>query len=327
MKYRSAKGTVINIPDGLSEKQIKSIKADADAGYGTRAQETANKLKKGEGKKGGKKQKEPQIPTLGDAVDPKSGTVDPDKAADVIDEQKKEDVEEQFKLDHPLKMVDQYGNVRIITRDPNTGEITITDELGGTAKTFKDLAEAAAGTFQGDVSRAAAEEATYGTLTKYYDRDQAREMEAVKQEMAERGIPYDPAAAMDPSSKNLYGRTVGAVDQKYRALKDDAGRQAVLAGNQAYATDAAARDSFLNAVMSGAGQFSGSWGPYKNNIDATKTQEMMDLLNLSAEAYMAKYGIDQDTYIKKKALAQQNSGGGGGGGGSASGGGGFEITN
>lgn len=263
-------------------------------------------------------QQDPGLP-LGDAVG-KRGVINPDKAEVIIEDQVGKDVANQFQLDHPMRMTDQYGNVRVIKRNPTTGEVTIQDELGGTAQTFKDLATAAAQTFNGDVSRAKAEEATYGTLTKYYDRDQERELEAAKQEMANRGIPYDPAAAQDPNSKNLYGRTIGGVSEKYRAYKDDAARQAVVAGNQAYATDAAARDSFLQAAMSGASQFSGGWQPYQNSIDTTLADKKMDILALSAEAYMQKYGIDQATYLKEKEIAASNRPSGGGGGG-----GGFEI--
>lgn len=336
MKYTSKKGTVINIPNGASKKQIKQIKADADAGYGTRAQQTADKIRKQLGKDkqkdtpsngggGGKTPSEP-LTTIGDAVNNK-GTVNPDKASDAIGNQIEEDVTNQFKLDHPMRMVDQYGNVRIVSRDPVTGEVTVTDEVGGTAQTFKDLATAAAQTFNGDVSRQRAEEATYNTLTRYMDRDKAREVEAAQQEMADRGIPYNPAAAYDPNTDDLYGKTLGTINQRYDALRSDASQQAILSGNQAYQTDASARDSFINAALAGANQFQGSWTPYQNQIDATQADTQMDILKLSADQYMTKYGIDQDTYIKKKALAQQNqkapSGGGGGGGGSPAG---FEIV-
>lgn len=325
MRYTSKLGTVIRIPDSLSPKQIAAIKADADAGYGTRAQETAKRLGGGGGKKGGKGGgKKGREVTIGDAIDKTTGVVDATKANDIIKDQVDKDTQTQFELDHPTTMTDQYGNVRKIVRDPKTGEVTIIDELGGTSAKFKNLAEAAASTFNGDVSRAKAEESTYGTLTKYYDRDMDREMEAQKQELADRGIPYDPAAAQDVNSNNLYGRTIGGISQKYRGLKDDASRQAVIAGNQAYATDAAARDSFINAATQGATTFGGSWTPYSNTIDSSMAGKTADILKLSAEAYMAKYGIDQDTYIKEKAIAASNksSGGGGGGGGS----GGFEIT-
>lgn len=268
----------------------------------------------------------PLIPdNISSVIDPKSGTVDLGNAADVLEKTKEQDINTQFKLDQPIRMTDQYGNVRVIKRDPTTGEVTITDELGGSGKTFKDLATAAASNWNPQTGRKEAEEAAYGTITKYYDRDKERELEAAKQEMANRGIPYNPAAAFDPNSNDLYGRTIGAVGERYQSLKDDAQRQAILAGNQAYATNTAAQQAFLNAVMQGANQFSGSWQPYQNQIDASLTDETLDLMKLSADAYMTKYGIDQDTYIKKKQIAAQKSSGGGSGGGSSESAG-FEIA-
>jgi len=369
MKYRSKKGTVINIPDGLSPKQIAAIKADADAGYGTRAQETANTL--------GKKAK-PQAPAGGGTTaptlesdfnaqsylrmnpdvaqeaqrlkaqgDPRSvdqiaadhwmsngrsegrtwdrnfqdpggaiekgtvspsGTVDPVAAADDVSKAETNDLNTNFNLSQPRIITDENGNTREVVRNPD-GTVTVKDTAGGISKTFKDLATAAAETFNGDVSRQRAEEATYGTLTKYYDRDMAKEMEDSKQELANRGIPYNPEAAQDPNTKDLYGRTIGGISSKYRALKDDASRQAVLAGNQAYATDSAARDSFLRALTEGASTFGGKFGPYNNTVSTDSSADTKDILTLSAAQYMAKYGVDQDTYTKKLAIAKQGSGG------------------
>lgn len=394
MKYRSKKGTVINIPDGLTPKQIAAIKADADAGYGTRAQETANRLAKNGGDDDGgfttegktRAQLEEMLanaqrdvdrrggpgkaknyaarlgqiqaalgaiqpapapapvdapvyqtpsptPTLTDSrfqdpggavstgtVGPK-GTIDPVQASGDVSQAETNDLNTNFQLEHPRIVTDVHGNTREIVRNPD-GTVTVRDTAGGTAQTFKDLATAAAQTFNGDVSRRRAEEATYGTLTRYYDRDMERELEAQKQELANRGIPYDPAAAQDPNSKNLYGRTIGGIHEKYRGLKDQASQQAIIAGNQAYATDSAARDSFLQAVTSGASTFSGSFGPYANDVTTDQSGDTKDILALSADAYMKKYGIDRDTYTKKLAIAKQGSGGGGGGSSDA---GGFDL--
>lgn len=403
MRYRSKKGTVINIPDGLTERQIASIKADADAGYGTRAQETANRL--GTALAAGQQQEEPpaafstegktaaelqemlrrteaeiqkrggaekatgyasrlqqiqaalaaaapaeqdpaaqeppiqQTPapdpqltntpaqdpggTVGKGTVGNKGTVDPVKAADDVSKAETNDINTNFNLSQPRIITDENGNTREVVRNPD-GTVTVRDTAGGTSKTFKDLATAAAETFNGSVSRQRAEEATYSTLTRYYDRDMSREMEEQKQELANRGIPYDPAAANDPNTKNLYGKTIGSISEKYRGLKDQASQQAVLAGNQAYATDASARDSFLNAVINGASTFGGKFGTYNNTVSTDQSQDTKDILALSADAYMKKYGIDQDTYTKKLAIAKSGGGGGGGGGGSA--GGGFEIV-
>lgn len=480
MKYTSKKGTTINIPDGLTAKQIASIKADADAGYGTRAQQTATDLGKklagggvtpqpsnnatvintlqqraDSGTIGPKDQARldslkagtPSTPTQnnpnnlspdrqatiintleqraasgnigpkdqarlnelkgsqpgldenitadraatiiatlegranagtigpkdqarlndlkakfpaaskpspteggGQVTDPnnpihtfedpggaitpgtvdKTGTVDPVKAGNNVSDAETGDINTNFNLEHPRTITDQNGNKRTITKNAD-GTVTVTDEKGGIAKTFSDLATAAAQTFNGDVSRQKAQDATYGTLTKYYDRDQAREEENAKQELANRGIPYDPAAAQDPNSKNLYGRTIGGIGQKYQGMKDTASQQAVLSGNAAYATDASARDSFLNAVTSGASTFGGQFGNYQNTVQTDQSQDTKDLISLSSQAFLAKYGIDKDTYTKKLAINKGGSSGGGGGGGSGgggggSGGGGFEIT-
>jgi len=303
MKYKSKRGTTINIPDELSKKEIEAIKKDADNGYGTRAQATADKL-------GKKLQSKPKTtePVIDNSklVDPTTGVIDTEKSLEAV------------RKSGDQTITDQFGNKRIIKTDPNTGEVTVIDEAGGTANKFKDLAEAAASTFNGSVSRARAEDATYSTLTKYMDRDKAREEEAAKQELAQRGIPYDPAAAQDPNSSNLYGRTIGGIGQKYQDYKTDAQKQAILAGNAAYATDSAARDSFLNAVTSGASTFGGQYTPYQNN----NAQDTKDVLQLSSAAFLAKYGINKDDYIKRQALKKSGSGNSGGGGGDANG---FEI--
>lgn len=81
MKYKSKLGTMINIPDGLSDKQIAAIKKDADAGYGTRAQKTANDLGKKLGKTPGVKPGAPestQGPTTTNYFDKDGGLKDPD---------------------------------------------------------------------------------------------------------------------------------------------------------------------------------------------------------------------------------------------------------
>jgi hypothetical protein len=298
MKYKSKKGTTINIPDGLSAKQIAAIKADADAGYGTRAQETANKL--------GKKKTTKTTDTTAVNTD---GTINTDQANASIRTARNEN------------LTDQYGNTRKVVTDPNTGEVTVIDEAGGTSRKFKDLAEAAASTFNGQTSRAQAEEATYNTLSRDFDRDEARDLEAAKQEMAERGIPYDPAAAQDPNTKNLYGRTIGGIGQSYKDLRAQAKERAVLAGNTAYATDAAARDSFIGAVTTGANTFGGQFQPYQSQSGG----DTKDIQALSSAAFLQKYGVDKQTYIANKQL-NKSGGGGGGSGGSGGGGGGFEIV-
>lgn len=367
MKYRSSKGTTIDIPDHLSPKDIAAIKADADAGYGTRAQQTANNLGKGgasapaadsngdgvfstEGKspaelqamltrtkaeiarRGAGKAKNfetrlQQIqtalgaagvtPPLSESLGP-DGNIDLNNAAATQEETRKADEDAQFKLDHPDE-TDQYGNTVSYSRNPD-GSVKRTITQGDTAKKFTELATAAASSFHGDEDRKSAEDATYSTLTQYYDRDQAREMEDQKQELANRGIPYDPAAAQDPNSKNLYGRTIGGISQKWQGLKDDASQKAVVAGNQAYATTSAARDSFLTAVTSGANTFGNDFGEYVNRIQKQTGNDDLALLSMSAEQYARLRGLSlseaqskRDDATRRAAIAKSGSGGGGGG--------------
>jgi hypothetical protein len=426
MKYRSKLGTVINIPDGLTPKQIADIKADADAGYGTRAQQTANRL--------GKKAKAPKpaepapaapaetpaapaapqrdpnfnakgylsanpdiaaeaqrLRAEGDtrtaeqiAFDhyrdngraegrgfgegqgpqvniPGAGTGDtvnagpppaltPDGQVDRAAEEERlkalrdEDTLRQFKLDNP-DQTDEFGNTITYSLGPD-GKVIRTVKAGETAEKFRKLALAAAEGYDPAADRAKAEEATYGTLTKYYDRDMSRENEAAKQELANRGIPYDPAAAQDSNSANLYGRTIGGISEKYRSLKDDASRQAILAGNEAFRTTASARDSFIKTASEGANTFGADFRDYINNVRAQTGDDTIALLSLTAEQYAKLKGIsvEEAAAAKNRALEEEKlkeakranraaediqraaaarSGGGGGGG--SDDGGGFEL--
>jgi len=450
MKYRSKKGTVINIPDGLTPRQIESIKADADAGYGTRAQETANRLGKtttpggvatggaepaakptpdlqaqiartqaeidkrggpdeapgyatrlqelrgalnGSGgtppdlqaqiartqaeidKRGGPDEAPgyaarleqlkatagapgvppdvtvdgPRVtqppPDQDDTLGP-DGNIDQNASFARLEALRKIDEEKQFRRDNPDE-TDEYGNTVSYYKDAN-GIIQRKITQGETAKTFTRLATQAADSFNRENDRKAAEDATYGTLTKYYDRDRSRELEEQKQELAERGIPYDPAAAQDVNSKNLYGRTIGGIDQKYTGMKDDASRQAILAGNQAYATTSSARDSFLTAVTNGANTFGSNFKQFVNTVNSHLGDDSLGILSMSVEQLAQNRGISlqeaesvRNDALSLKTLKEQTRSnkageriatkiankptGGGGGGGSSDSAGGFEL--
>ncbi len=257
-------------------------------------------------------------------VDPKTGVIDPVKASDDISKAETNDVNTNFQLEHPQLITDANGNTREITRHAD-GTVTVKDTAGGTSQTFKDLATAAAQSFNGAADRTKAEDATYGTLTKYYDRDMSREREQAQQEMANRGIPYDPAAEQDPNTKNLYGKTLGAIGEKYKGYRDDASNRAILAGNTAYATDSAARDSFLTAAVNGASTFSGNFGPYQNTVSTNQSANDTEILGMSAQQYATKYGLTlqdaqakRDDATKRLAIAKSGSGGGGSSSGTSS---------
>ena len=229
-KYVSKKGTTINIPDGIDPKQIAKIKADADGGYGTRAQQTA----------------------------------------------------------------DQLGGKRPGRTKPGATKVPIISDRDELLSKIPNFAA-----FKAGVDEAA--QGSYDFATRDFDRDEARKLEAAKQEMAERGIPYNPAAANDRNTNDLYGRTVGGISQQYQDARLDARNSAYShaldAGLSAYGTN-------VNAFVQGA------LGADQNTL--------------------TKYGIDKDMLAKLKAIQAEkeiarirsaNSGKSSGG----DDGGGFEI--
>lgn len=323
MKWTSKLGTVINIPDGLDPAVVKKWKDRANAGYGTEAQKMLNAA----AKKTTANAADPAAANqtkLSEAVNP-DGTVNPDAAGEVVGGAEKSDILANFKLNNP-DQTDEFGNTITYDLDPATGKVTV-KTTGGKADEFaKKAIDAAAGGANFEENRKKAQQATYDTLTRYYDRDQAREMTDAKQELAERGIPYDPAAAQDANTNNLYGKTVGGIGQKYQGLKDNAAQQAVISGNQTFATDSNAQTGFINTAANAATQFAPKFQPYVGQNTDTSAQAQ-DLLTLSSAAYLQKYGIDKDEATKRAAIAKSGAGGSGGGGSSSGGGAaGFEIV-
>lgn len=353
MKYRSKKNVTIDIPDGLTAQQIAAIKKDADSGYGTRAQQTANELgKKLQAKPAApatpespaapaqpantglnakqqirltwllkNRPKDPQVaqlqaiqngaPNTGEgggedtsggiqaALNP-DGTVNAGVAADTLGDTARQDLTTNIRNDNPEE-TDQYGNVLSYTYDDKGNIIGRKVTQGGIAKYFTDMATAAANGYNPDQERQKATDATYSTLTKYYDRDKAKELEDQKQELAMRGIPYDPAAANDPNTKNLYGRTIGAIDQKYQAYKDDATNRAFLAGEESFKNTSNARNAAIGAATGAASYFGGNYGNYSNDNNISLADQEKDLLTLGAQQYATKYGVDA-----QKAIADKN---------------------
>ncbi len=386
MIYTSSRGTKITIPDGLTPAQITAIKKDADAGYGTRAQQTANTLGKAlttsttsSGTMSTRptssslptaqnpnqsatvapppttsagltprqetrltwllknRPNDPQVKELqaikagatpntnvgndagpdggdagpggttgGETVNP-NGTVNQKAAEEKVTTSENEEWYKNWLREHPDE-TDEYGNTVHYEYDPQTGAIKRSINAGERGKFFSDQARIAAESFHGDEDRKKAEEATYGTLTKYYDRDMSREREQAQQEMANRGIPYDPAAEQDPNSKNLYGRTLGGIGEKYRGLKDTAQQQAAISGNQAYATDVAARDTTIRDSLAGAAAFGSKYGSYGNSQYTDNTGNILNIMGMTAQQYANKYGLDlQEAQSLRDAASRDNA--------------------
>lgn len=121
----------------------------------------------------------------------------------------------------------------------------------------------------GDVN--AARDAAYGYITKDYASQKANDVEAKKQELANRGIPYDP----NPDS--LWGRSMKELDNRYQSMDDQAKNQAIASGNAILGTESQvstnAYDAFIKA------------------------------LGIKSTADLTKYGIDKDFVAKMKQIA------------------------
>ena len=174
-----------------------------------------------------------------------------------------------------------------------------------------------------DAYRQQNQDALYNEETKYLDRNRARDMEETKQELANRGIPYDPAAAQDPNTQNLYGKTMGAINENYTTQQQSALDRARTGADQRMQTQAgvnkAASDQFVNSAVEG----------YNSQLNAVNAGGSL-LDRLITEYGMtreeAQRELDRKSAVKiaKIQSAARNSGGGGGGGGGGESGG-FEI--
>lgn len=389
MKYRSAKGTTIEIPDGLTPKQIAAIKADADAGYATRAQQTAKDLarKAGSGALGSnpaapagggktleqlnadKAQYEKEIARRPDgapkfeerlnatnaAIAAAQGATgdngalgsdpgkfnaqgylssNPDVQSEVNRLRASGDTRspEQIAEDHWLRNGQAEGRPGALVRtdvNPDTkfDRDSVDTFLDGVLDKFQplDLNGAPKVMSADDLEkfRQQNQDSLYNEETKYLDRDRARSLEEAKQEMANRGIPYNPAEAANSNSKDLYGRTIGSIDENYRTMQQSAMDRARTGADQRMATQASVNRSAYDAFMNSA------TSKYNSQLDAANTgnQLLNTLINeygMTREEAMQKMKIKSDEKIAR--MMKGGSGGGGGGSGSGDSGGGFEIT-
>lgn len=193
--------------------------------------------------------------------------------------------------------------------------------LGGIFDNFKmpDYSGAPQILSAGDLEKSRLEEENiiYGQETKYNDRNRARDLEERKQELANRGIVYDPA---NPESG--YSKQVGAVTEQYNEADQMARDKARLGSTNLMATKAAtnktAYDSFIDTATKS----------FTSQLDAANAGG--NILN----TLMSKYGIDKEeaqAILNRKSseriakmqidASNRRSGGGGGSGSGA----GFEI--
>lgn len=297
--YTSPFGTKIDIT-GLSSAQVAKVKAQADAKYGTKAAALADSFRKQATKGTPTSAVSPGTPSLG--INDKTGAINSAVATGTVTDAASKDTSTNFNLNNPGSQTDSFGNTQNIEVDPVTGQVRI-KQVGGAALSAANNAFTAAATNIG-TGRTQAQDAAYGYITKDYGQAKQRELEAAKQELAQRGIP------IDPSPNSLWSKTIQNIDQKYQSLDDQAKNQAIGAGNQTYATDAAAVGTLAGATQAMNPNFTQYQGATSN-----QAANLQQLLSTISAADMAKYGIDKDMQAKLKALAAAKSGGGGGGGG------------
>ena len=162
-------------------------------------------------------------------------------------------------------------------------------------------------------------DASYNEATKFTDRDQARALEEQKQELANRGIVYDPAR-----QDSLYAKTVGSVNERFDANKQSAANNARIAADSSAQTaqnlSKTVRDTYTNDAIT----------QYESQLNAATTGSGV------LQTLMEKYGLDQQTAqeilnrksaekIARETNRARNAGSSGSGA-PASSGGGFEIV-
>lgn len=241
-------------------------------------------------------------PNLG--INPKTGKIDPTTATTTVTNAVANDTSKTFGMQNPGSQTDASGNSQKISFDPETGAVQITQDAGaGLSAANTAFTNAAMGFGEGNPFENA-RNASYSYLTQDYGNQKQMEMEAAKQQLAERGIP------IDMNDGSLWRKTIDAIDGKYQKLDDQAKNQSWGMGNQAAATQAGVVGTLSGAAAAQRPNFT----PYQGG-QSQQGETLLSLLSTISAADMAKYGIDKDVMVKLKQIAASRPSGGGGGGG------------
>lgn len=239
-----------------------------------------------------------------------TGQIDPTKQSQSAYNLERDDSRLNFNMNNPGLQVDAYGNRQDIITDPKTGEVRLVQTAGaplsGTMNAFSNAIGNYTSNFQDAVSNA--QNANYNFLTRNLATDKARDLEAAKQELANRGIP------LDASKESLWGKTVESIDRKYQDLTNQANNQAIMAGNETLGAQVGAQNSILGSLTNTAQAFKQNATPYQGgNIDLSGT--FADSTKVASGADLAKYQTDKDYAAKMAQINAQKAAAGGGGGG------------
>jgi hypothetical protein len=172
------------------------------------------------------------------------------------------------------------------------------------------------------------EDAAYNSLTRNFDRDKGRELELQKQELADRGIPYDPG-----DTTSAYGRALQGINESWDAKKADASNRAFTMADSAALTQANIGKSVFDQGLSARGQgvselqtqFQNTTaattldnqarGQFVNEAIGQHNQPLADATGLAAlskdgdivSQLMTKYGIDKDAATKMAIADKTNA--------------------
>lgn len=303
--WTSKYGTKINI-SGLTPAQIKKVQSTAqDKGaYGTKAAALADSYRK-QAKAAPTTTKAPKNQTgtnLG--INAKTGAVNPTTATNTVVGAVQGDTNRNFQMNNPGQQTDALGNTQNIAFDPATGQVRITQGAGaGLSAANQAFTNAATGI--STAGKDGARDAAFSYLSRNFETDKAREMEAAKQELAERGIPIDPR----PGS--LWSKSLESIDRKYQDLTDQAKNQSWQMGNQAYATDVSAVQALGSTVAGQTPTFTAFQGG-ASQVAPT----LLSALNTIAGFNMEKYKTDKAYKAEMDRIAVQRMAAGRSGGGS-----------
>lgn len=208
-------GTKINVT-GLTPEQVKKVRsiAEDNGAYGSKGAALANQLRK-------QAQKAQKAPAAGAAPGSTGGgalTPAPTSPTD------------PSATSLPNDSLGGFNQTGGAFQDP-TGIFNQAPKIPGAA----DLA--------GDINKV--RDANYQYLSRDFGTNKAQEIEAAKQDLANRGIPFDP----NPNS--LYGRTMKQLEQKYGDLDMQARQQAIIGGDQTFSTQVGAAKTANDAFYQG----------------------------------------------------------------------------
>lgn len=150
--------------------------------------------------------------------------------------------------------------------------------------------------------RARIEEATYGRLTRNLDRDRQRDLERTEQTLYNRGIPLDP-------TNEQYSRHMGAVNERYDTLAENAMARAVEMGGQEMSRDAAVNLATHQQGMSDLGTLHGQGmgfrspsGPGYNAPNQYNYPSPADMYYTGRGQDITRYGIDKNFELGMAAI-------------------------